>query len=74
MSDIQGLIRDLVAANHILGAEGLCDAYGHISVRNPDNPDTYFLSRSRSPELVTASDLLEFYLDNSPPRETELPI
>lgn len=74
MSDIQSLIQDLVAANRILAAEGLCDAYGHISVRNPDNPGTYFLSRSRSPELVTASDILEFNLDNSPVEATELPI
>ena len=70
MRDIQGLIQDLVAANRILAAEGLCDAYGHISVRNPDNRETYFLSRSRSPELVVESDILEFNLDNSPTRET----
>ncbi|NQV57403.1 MAG: class II aldolase/adducin family protein [Rhodospirillales bacterium] len=74
MSDVQGLIQDLVAANHILGHEGLCDAYGHISVRNPDNPETYFLSRSRAPELVTADDILEFNLDNSPVVETDTPI
>lgn len=57
MSDLQGLIQDLVAANHILGHEGLCDAYGHISVRHPDNPERYFLSRSRAPDLVTADDI-----------------
>ena len=32
-------IRDLMIANRILGAEGVVDAYGHISVRNPDNPE-----------------------------------
>ncbi len=74
MSDIKALIKDLVAANHILSNEGIVDALGHISVRNPDNPKTYFLSRSRSPELVTEADILEFNLDNSPVKPTDMPI
>ncbi len=74
MRDIKALIKDLVAANRILGNEGICDALGHISVRNPDNPDTYFLSRSRSPELVEEGDILEFNLDNSPVTPTDTPI
>ncbi|MDA0787723.1 MAG: class II aldolase/adducin family protein [Proteobacteria bacterium] len=74
MSDVQDLIHDLVAANRILAHEGLCDAYGHISVRHPDNPNRYLLSRSRSPELVTEEDILEFELDGTPVEETELPL
>lgn len=74
MSDLQALIKDLVVANRILAREGICDALGHISVRNPDNPDRYFLSRSRSPELVEEGDILEFNLDNSPVTPTDTPI
>ncbi len=59
------LIRDLVIANHNLGHEGVVDAFGHVSVRHPGNPDRYFLSRSRSPELIEASDILEFDLDSN---------
>jgi len=42
------------------------DAYGHISVRHPDRPDRFFLSGSRSPELVTPDDLIEYDLDCNP--------
>lgn len=66
MTDIEELIDELVAANHVLGREGVCDAFGHISVRHPDNPERYLLSCSRSPELVAAGDIMEFELDGTP--------
>ena len=53
---------DLVIANRILANEGVVDAFGHVSIRNPENLDRYFQSRSRAPELVTADDLMEFNL------------
>jgi HCOMODA/2-hydroxy-3-carboxy-muconic semialdehyde decarboxylase len=65
MSDIERLINDLVIANRILANEGVVDAYGHISVRHPTDPGRYFLSCSRSPALVEASDILEFTLDGT---------
>ena len=42
----------LVAANRILAREDVVDAFGHVSLRHPDNPSRYVMSRSRSPELV----------------------
>ena len=74
MSDLSALIRELVAANRILANERIVDAWGHISVRNPDNPNTYFLSRSRSPELVEPEDIMEFDLDNRPVKDDGRPI
>jgi ribulose-5-phosphate 4-epimerase/fuculose-1-phosphate aldolase len=62
----QALIDDLVTANHILASEGILDGYGHVSVRNPANPNHYFLSRSLAPALVTAADIIEFDLDSNP--------
>ena len=56
-------LRDLVVANRILANEGIVDAFGHVSIRNPDNPTRYFMSRSRAPELITVDDLMEFTLD-----------
>ena len=53
-------IRDLMVANRILAHEGVVDAFGHISVRNPDNAGRYFLACSRSPGLVTEDDIVEF--------------
>jgi ribulose-5-phosphate 4-epimerase/fuculose-1-phosphate aldolase len=51
-------------ANRIVAHEGVLDGFGHISVRHPTDPGRYLLSRSRSPELVEPSDILEFDLDS----------
>lgn len=66
MSDLQTMLKDLVVANRILAHQGVVDAYGHVSMRHPERPDRFFLSRSRSPELVTLDDILEFDLDCNP--------
>ena len=58
------LIDDLVAANHILAHRRIFDAYGHISARDPRNPERYWLTRSMPPADVTADDIIEFDLDN----------
>lgn len=62
MSDVEQALRDLVVANRILANEDIVDAYGHVSVRHPDNPDRYFLARSLSPEFVELGDIMEFDL------------
>ncbi|MCL6598121.1 MAG: class II aldolase/adducin family protein [Alicyclobacillus macrosporangiidus] len=61
----QQAIEALVLANHILSNEGILDAFGHVSVRNPDEPGRFFLSRSLSPQLVQAEDIMEFDLDGN---------
>ncbi len=68
----QALIDDLVTANHILASEGILDGYGHVSVRNPANPNHYFLSRSLAPGLVTPADIIEYDLDGNPIGDTRL--
>jgi ribulose-5-phosphate 4-epimerase/fuculose-1-phosphate aldolase len=60
------VLRDLAIANRILAREGVVDAFGHVSIRHPERADRFFLSRSRSPELVTVEDLMEFALDGTP--------
>ena len=60
------LRRDLAAAYRVVANEGILDAFGHISVRHPDNPKRYFLSRSRAPALVQAEDIQEYDLDSKP--------
>jgi ribulose-5-phosphate 4-epimerase/fuculose-1-phosphate aldolase len=64
MADLGAVINELVLANRILAANGVVDAFGHVSVRHPENPQRYLLSRSRSPELVEASDIMEFDLES----------
>ena len=55
--------RRLVAANRILAREEVVDAFGHVSVRDPDNAGRYVMARSRSPELVEFADLIRFEQD-----------
>jgi ribulose-5-phosphate 4-epimerase/fuculose-1-phosphate aldolase len=69
MGTLDRVITDLVVANRILAREEVVDAYGHVSVRNPDNPQRFFLSRSVSPELVERDDIVELGLDGQPVRE-----
>lgn len=66
MSAHENLLEDMVAANRILASQGVCDAFGHISVRNPDNPETYFLSCAKAPQLVEREDIMEFTFDGKP--------
>ena len=63
MKSLDQTINDLVIANRVLAYEQVVDAYGHISVRHPQRPDRFLLSRSRSPELVEPGDIMEFTLD-----------
>ncbi len=63
MTDKNSLFGQLVAANRILAREDVVDAYGHVSVRHPENPSHYVMSRSRSPALVELDDLMEFDLE-----------
>ncbi len=60
------LIEELALANRILAHEGVLDAFGHVSVRHPANPNRYLLSRSRSPLLIEPDDILEYTLDSEP--------
>ena len=64
-SKIEALLDELVVANHVLANEKVVDSFGHISVRNPDNPNHFFISCSRSPEIVTRDDLMEFDLEGN---------
>ena len=57
---------ELALANRMIAHEGVIDAFGHVSMRHPGDPGRYLLSRSRSPELVEPSDILEFTLDSEP--------
>jgi ribulose-5-phosphate 4-epimerase/fuculose-1-phosphate aldolase len=60
------LVQELVLANHILANEGVLDAYGHISVRDPNNPQHYWLARHMAAGTVTAADIIEYDLDSKP--------
>lgn len=65
MQNTDALVREIAAANRILAHFGVVDAYGHISHRDPNDPRRFFLSRSKSPELVEPEDIMMFKLDGS---------
>jgi HCOMODA/2-hydroxy-3-carboxy-muconic semialdehyde decarboxylase len=66
MSKLDGLLEELVTANRILASQGIVDSFGHVSVRHPNNPKRYFLSRARAPERVEVKDIMEFTLEGEP--------
>jgi ribulose-5-phosphate 4-epimerase/fuculose-1-phosphate aldolase len=66
MGTLTETLDELVTANRILAREGVVDSFGHVSIRHPDRPDRYLLSRARAPECIETADLMEFALDSAP--------
>jgi ribulose-5-phosphate 4-epimerase/fuculose-1-phosphate aldolase len=62
----EALIEDVVTANHILAAQEIVDAFGHVSARTAPGADRYLISRSLAPAQVTAADIMELDLDGNP--------
>jgi ribulose-5-phosphate 4-epimerase/fuculose-1-phosphate aldolase len=60
------VLEELVTANRILAREGVVDAFGHVSVRHPEEAERFILSRARAPECIEAADLMEFTLEGVP--------
>src|SRR5438552_15579017 len=59
-------IADLAAASRVLVAQGVVDAFGHVSMRHPHAPERYLMARSIAPALVTPDDINEYDLDSNP--------
>ena len=74
MAELNAIVDDLVIANHILAHEGVVDAMGHVSVRHPEHPERFLLSRSRAPELVQVEDIREFGFDGEPIEDRNEPL
>ncbi len=58
-------ISELVIANHVVAHLRLVDSFGHVTMRNPENPARFFMSRARAPRLVSKDDIVEFNLDST---------
>jgi HCOMODA/2-hydroxy-3-carboxy-muconic semialdehyde decarboxylase len=59
-------LRDLVIANRILAHENVVDAYGHVSVRHPEDPKRFLLACSLAPSMVGREDIMQFDLEGNP--------
>ena len=73
-AEYKAVIDDLVMGNRILYDQGVVDGYGHVSARDPRNPERFLLSRARAPGLVQPSDIMEFGLDGEPVRDDGRPV
>jgi ribulose-5-phosphate 4-epimerase/fuculose-1-phosphate aldolase len=65
MTTLTRTLDELVTANRILAREGVVDSFGHVSIRHPDRPESYILSRARAPECIEVEDLMEFTWDGT---------
>lgn len=65
MPTLAAALDELVTANRILARENVVDAFGHVSIRHPERPDRYWLSRARAPECIEVADLMEFALEGT---------
>ena len=69
--DLAELFHELIVATRILANQNVLDAFGHVSVRSPRDPQRYFISRHQAPELAEVADLVELDLDSQPVRPTQ---
>ncbi len=44
----------------------MVDSFGHVSVRHPDNPQHFLLSRARAPDCIEVEDIMEFTPSGEP--------
>lgn len=51
------LIRQVALGSRILYRQGVLDAFGHVSARDPENSDWFLMSRSMAPGGVTGDDV-----------------
>ena len=73
-AEYKAVIDDLVMGNRILYDQGVVDGYGHVSGRDPRNPERFLMSRARAPGLVVPGDIMEFGMDGEPIRNDGRPI
>jgi len=73
-ANLTTVFNTLITGLHILHYNGVLDAYGHVSVRNPNNGSNFFMSRNLAPALVAnSSDLVEYYVDDAAPIDPNAP-
>src|ERR1700761_9641205 len=64
-------LEKLMHASHILHLHGILDGFGHISVRNPENPNTFF-GTGVAAALISSPDVFtEFQVSDGKPFKDE---
>ncbi|KAJ7056764.1 arad-like aldolase/epimerase [Mycena amicta] len=62
---VLGVAIDLLDASHILHFLDVVDAYGHISVRNPDNSSQFLMTFAIAPAQATSQSIVTYEIDNA---------
>ena len=74
MIGLDEALNELVIANRILANENVVDAYGHVTVRHPNQPERFFMAHMlAAPEMVERPDIVEFGLDGEPVSDGRTP-
>ena len=74
MVNLTETLGTLITASHILHYNAILDAYGHVSVRNPLNSSTFFLSHNVAPALIASpTDLVEYHISDASPVDPNAP-
>jgi len=58
------ILADLAAASRILAKRGVVDAFGHVSLRHPSDPNLYLMPKAQAPALTTPADIITYNLDS----------
>jgi len=61
------VLTDLVLANRILAAQKIFDGWGHVSMRDPEDPTLFTMSAARAPALVRRRDLVSIRVRDGEP-------
>ena len=73
-ANLTQLFGTFITALHILHNNNVLDAYGHLSVRNPNNASVFFMSRNEAPALVSSpDDIVEYYIQDASPTKPDAP-
>jgi Ribulose-5-phosphate 4-epimerase and related epimerases and aldolases len=72
--DTVHMLSNYITALHILHSQHVLDGYGHLSIRNPENPQTFFLFHTVPSALVSSlNDIGEYYIADATPANSSTP-
>jgi len=67
------VVKKFISACHILHFHSVLDAYGHLSVRHPLQPDLFVMARQVAPALISCpQDLIDYRVYDASPIDTSL--
>lgn len=67
-------LEKLVAANRMLVEQGVLDVFGHVSVRDANHPDVFWLSTAQPPSQVQTENLVAFNMRGDPLETVSAPL